>query len=1322
MTIRDIAIAFGYEVDEKSEKKVNESIDKLKSVATKALGAIGIGFSLVNAKQIIEEFGKINAQIKNATKELGNQEAAQREIVDAANAARTSYADIAKLTTKLVQENNELFDVSSAAKYAELTTKLFKSENKEQGEILGLQEAINKSFAKGAVDSETISQILEQSPAGANMLAKHVGVARSELEQMASDGKISLEQLRDAFFDNADEIEAAFANVDLTISDALLNIRNQWGLWLTQMDKTLGVTKTIAKVMTRTFTQFMNVLRKAQTYTERFVKKVGGAENALKLLAMAAGAIFIALNAGKILDFLTLAKKAITGINLKTVALVAAIMLIALAVDDFINFMKGNDSVIGVIFEKWGVDADAVRKKIIGVWDKLKSVLLEKWEALKKAFSGLGQFIKGVISGDWKTAFDGLKTLVGSTLDFLAAGFGKFAPVVKAVGIAFATWKIGSATKELVKGTANVAKDTVKLVGNTAARVANTVATKAGAAAQKAWNVAAKAGSAVTKGLGSAFKFLASPAGLAVIAIAALIGIIAMLIKNGGDVDALVQQFSDGLTKFTGIVDKVVAGISEKLPQIIDTVVGVVTKVLNSIVEKLPLFIDMGIKLITSLLDGIMRMLPKIIDAAIKLILAIVQAIIQLLPKLLDAGIKLIMSLLKGIVSMLPQIIDAIINLIMSLINAIVGMLPQIIDAGVKLIVSLIEGIVSMLPQIIEAIIQLVTSLITAIVDMLPQLIDAGIQLIMSLLDGIISALPDIIKAVVGLIPKLITAIVSNLPKIIKAGIQIIISLITGIVKAIPQIIKAIIELIPVIVKALIDALPQLIQAGIEIIIALATGLVQAIPELVKAIPQIIGAIIEGFGAIFSGMGDIIGGFVDMFKSAFKGIADFFKNIWNGIVDFFKGIWEGVKNFFKGIWDGIVQTVQKNIETCKAVFKAVGDFFKNIWNAIVSFFKGIWDKIVDVVNGAIETVKGIFTAVGDFFKGIWNGIADFFKGLWDGLLNVVNGFVDMFKSAFTAVSDFFKNIWSGISDFFSGIWDGIKNIFSGVGDFFSNIFKGAVDGIKNVFSGVKDFFSNIFESIVNVVKAPINWIIGGINGFIDGINSIKIPDWVPGIGGAGFNIPHIPELAKGGVLKKGQTGYLEGDGAEAVVPLEKNTEWIKKVAALFKKDIDGGDSNSGAGGLIEAVKNIGGVVGNAVKTVAEKVTSKDTESGSSLLDTVKSIGGAVGNVIKTVAGKITDKDKQDKDDPDKNKPNGDLGGALKSFVSSVSALAKNATASPGTAQTMVTSTTNRSITQNNYFESTFNGDRAGQQRSSEAMSKSADDATGQLARALAFSR
>lgn len=48
-----------------------------------------------------------------------------------------------------------------------------------------------------------------------------------------------------------------------------------------------------------------------------------------------------------------------------------------------------------------------------------------------------------------------------------------------------------------------------------------------------------------------------------------------------------------------------------------------------------------------------------------------------------------------------------------------------------------------------------------------------------------------------------------------------------------------------------------------------------------------------------------------------------------------------------------------------------------------------------------------------------------------------------------------------------------------------------------------------------------------------------------------FSIPTIPELEKGGVLKKGQVGLLEGKGAEAVVPLERNTQWISKVAAMM---------------------------------------------------------------------------------------------------------------------------------------------------------------------------
>ena len=56
-----------------------------------------------------------------------------------------------------------------------------------------------------------------------------------------------------------------------------------------------------------------------------------------------------------------------------------------------------------------------------------------------------------------------------------------------------------------------------------------------------------------------------------------------------------------------------------------------------------------------------------------------------------------------------------------------------------------------------------------------------------------------------------------------------------------------------------------------------------------------------------------------------------------------------------------------------------------------------------------------------------------------------------------------------------------------------------------------------------------------------------------------ISVPQIPELAKGGVLKKGQVGFLEGDGDEAVVPLEQNTEWIDKVANKLA-DVLGGSN------------------------------------------------------------------------------------------------------------------------------------------------------------------
>ena len=91
-----------------------------------------------------------------------------------------------------------------------------------------------------------------------------------------------------------------------------------------------------------------------------------------------------------------------------------------------------------------------------------------------------------------------------------------------------------------------------------------------------------------------------------------------------------------------------------------------------------------------------------------------------------------------------------------------------------------------------------------------------------------------------------------------------------------------------------------------------------------------------------------------------------------------------------------------------------------------------------------------------------------------------------------------------------------------------------------------------------------------MNSFIRTLNKIEIPDWVPGVGGKGINLPLIPTLARGGILKAGQIGLLEGNGAEAVVPLENNKAWISAVASALRGALqnEGVIAGTGSGGVV----------------------------------------------------------------------------------------------------------------------------------------------------------
>ena len=220
--------------------------------------------------------------------------------------------------------------------------------------------------------------------------------------------EITADHLKYAFLDNADDISARFGELDMNMSDALRNIRNGWGLFVSEMDSTIGISRIVSRTIVNGFNQVLFMLRRGQDAFMRLADRVGGVNNLMRLLLLSAGAIFAALNAGKILNFIRSVSRGLSKINLKILAIIAIFIILALIIDDFIAFMRGDDSLLGSLLEKAGIDAEAVRQTIIRAWEAIRNFLSATWAFIQN----LGRSIWGGLKRFWDKHSEGIKAAI----------------------------------------------------------------------------------------------------------------------------------------------------------------------------------------------------------------------------------------------------------------------------------------------------------------------------------------------------------------------------------------------------------------------------------------------------------------------------------------------------------------------------------------------------------------------------------------------------------------------------------------------------------------------------------------------------------------------------------------------------------------------------------------------------------------------------------------------------------------------------------------------------------------------------------------------
>lgn len=261
-----------------------------------------------------------------------------------------------------------------------------------------------------------------------------------------------------------------------------------------------------------------------------------------------------------------------------------------------------------------------------------------------------------------------------------------------------------------------------------------------------------------------------------------------------------------------------------------------------------------------------------------------------------------------------------------------------------------------------------------------------------------------------------------------------------------------------------------------------------------------------------------------------------------------------------------------------------------------------------ITGTMIPAITGVVTAIGPFLLIAaaviavitaiivviknWDAIVEVAQFVWESFCEkvsqLVTAFKEFFTSAFQAIGSFFTGIWNGIVSVATNAWSSIRNVFSTVGSFFTGIFQQAWNGITSIFNRLGGFFSGVWNSVTGIfksagmaignaisgaVKTAVNFVlskaIGIINGFIGAINAvIGVINKIPGVSLSKISKLGVPQLERGGVLAKGQVGLLEGNGAEAVVPLDQNEKWIAAVAREMKAALAGNQTAMAAGDIV----------------------------------------------------------------------------------------------------------------------------------------------------------
>lgn len=557
MTIRDIGILFGYKVDQASEQKVEGSIKSLKSMASKVLGAVGITLSVAGIKSAIDGCVEVASSIEEMQNKFDVVFGDMRNEVDKwaqeySDAIGRNKNDI---KTYLADQQNLLVGFGM--------TRQAGAEMAEQMTSLALDLA---SF--GNMDETASVNAMTKAVMGESEAAKTLGAVLNDSTRAQAMATLGLK----GTYDKLDQLTKMQVNYQAILQqspDAIGDCQRSLDSYESTKKRYIAKLKEIKTIVGQfflpTYQKILSIGAKGLTMIRDWLQKLtdltdklGGSQRVLSVLAAAFTAMLVAMNLKKIgaaINGFTKLARAIGLGHGKALAFFAVFLLLALVIEDFISFMRGDKSLLGTMLERAGVDCEKLRQNIVGVWTKIK-----------QAIGYIGEGVRNVVV----PIFEGIRTAAVVAFEEIQKAVAKVAP-----GIAQFFKELSSGKVDKKKWT-----DIGESIGRIAVGVVAVIAAVKGISAIfgvittvisvvkavisviKLAFVVAKSIITIIKVVGAVISVLASAFGPVILAIAAAIAIGVLLWKNWDKIREAAGNLLEGIKATIGNVrDAIVTGI-----------------------------------------------------------------------------------------------------------------------------------------------------------------------------------------------------------------------------------------------------------------------------------------------------------------------------------------------------------------------------------------------------------------------------------------------------------------------------------------------------------------------------------------------------------------------------------------------------------------------------------------------------------------------------------------------------------------------------------------------------------------------------------------